>query len=75
MYCPYGFIDSYDEKGNLKSGEWRREMQSDGCLQNMNNARGSRPTKNAKAMREAIKLYLNSDKRVVEWQWKHVRRT
>ena len=41
----------------------------------MNNVRGSRPTKSAKAMREAIKLYLSSDNWAVEWQWKHVWRT
>ena len=63
--CPYCFIDSYDGNENLKPGEWRRERQGDGCLQNMNNVRGSRPTKSAKAMREAVKLYLNIDNRAV----------
>ena len=75
MYCPYGFIDSYDGNGNLKPGEWGQERQGDRCLQNMNNVRGSRQTKSAKAMRETIKLYRNSDNGAVEWQWKHVRRT
>jgi len=74
-YCPYGFVDSYDDKGNFKPGEWRKQVVGDGCLQELNNVRGSRPTSNAKEMREAIKSYLNSEKGAVDWQWKHVRRT
>ena len=23
-YCPAGFVDSWDEKGEIKEGEWRR---------------------------------------------------
>lgn len=75
MYCPYGFMDSYDKQGNFKSGEWRKEGSADGCLQDINGVRGSRPSGNAKGMREALKTYLNSDLGAVEWQLNHVRRT
>ena len=75
MYCPSGFVDSYEKNGTIKPGEWRKYQTTDGCLQNLGNVRGSRPNSNAKNIREAIKKYVNSEEGSVEWQLIHVRRT
>ena len=75
-YTPQGFIDSESNDGTIKAGEWRSIQANDqGCFANPNAVRGSRYTKDALAMRDALKNYVNSEEGSLPWQLDHVRRT
>ena len=74
-YCPTGFGDSWDKKGEIKEGEWRSlvaESQSR-MLTNIPPIRRSRLSIKAVGVRENSKSYVNSMKGSVSWQWGHVR--
>ena len=75
-YCPTGFVDSYDETGTIKEGEWRRligDKNGATLLQNIPSVRESRPTTSALEVRNIMKSYVNSIEGSVPWQWDHVR--
>ena len=75
-YCPTGFVDSYDETGTIKEGEWRRligDKNGATLLQNIPTVRESRPTTSALKVRNIMKSYVNSIEGSVPWQWDHVR--
>lgn len=74
-YCPAGFVDSWDEKGEIKEGEWRRLVADDQniILRDLPPLRGSRPANSAADVREGLKSYVNSLEGSLSWQWEHVR--
>ena len=75
-YCPTGFVDSYDETGTIKEGEWRRLVgDNDGAtlLQDIPPVRGSRPTTSTLEVRNVMKSNVNSMEGSVPRQWDHVR--
>lgn len=49
LYCPSGFVDSMDQTGNIKPGEWRSMVSSSerGALDRLNRVRDSRYTLDA----------------------------
>lgn len=49
LYCPSGFVDSMDQTGNIKPGEWRSMVSSSerGALDSLNRVRDSRYTLDA----------------------------
>ena len=69
------FIDSENNDGTIKEGEWRLLQSNQGCLSEVNAVRGSRYTKKALEVREALKKYVNSERGSVPWQLDYVRRT
>ncbi|XP_057296815.1 uncharacterized protein LOC130625697 [Hydractinia symbiolongicarpus] len=73
-YCPSGFVDSWDDKGEIKEGEWRR-LVADGnssLLIDIPPIRGSRPSNTAVNVRDNLKSYVNSMEGSLPWQWEHV---
>ena len=74
-YCPVGFVDSCDNTGKIKEGEWRRLVNSEGgmLLNDIPAVRGSRPLNAAVEVRDLVKSYVNSMEGSVPWQWNHVR--
>ena len=55
-YCPIGFIDTWEEKGEIKEGEWRRivvENQNQ-LLSDVQPIRGFRPSSTAVQVREGF---------------------
>ena len=77
LYCPSGFVDSMNQTGNIKPGEWRSVVSDSdtGALVGLNRVRGSRYTANAIQIQEALPDYFNSEKGEVPWQWAYVRST
>ena len=76
-YCPAGFVDSFDDSGNILPGEWRRITSADedsSALRNLPAARGTRYRNYALDVREALKAYVNSDQGAVPWQWDYIRK-
>ena len=73
-YTPKGFIDSEDSTGNVTVGKWRKNADANGLV-NLPNVRGSRYSKDALSMRDALKAYVNSRLNKVDWQLDHAIRT
>ena len=78
IYTPAGFIDCESRDGSIKKGEWRASSGKDSdvsAFQSLNPVRGSRYTKDALEVREALTQYVNSEEGSVPWQLAYVRRT
>ena len=77
LYCPSGFLDSMDQTGNIKPGEWRSVVSDSdtGALVGLNRVRGSRYTANVIQIQESLTDYFNSEQGEVPWQWAYVRST
>lgn len=76
-YCPEGFVDSYDNTGKIKEGEWRSYVSENNISNGMiplRAVRGSRYREDAVSLREAYVEYFNGEGSV-PWQLEHVRRT
>lgn len=76
-YCPAGFVDSFDGSGNILPGEWRRITSADegsGAFCSLPPTRGSRYRNYAMEVREALKVFVNSEQGAVSWQWEYIRR-
>ena len=78
MYCPHGFVDSYNSSGNIKDGEWRSQVNgvsdnSTGMVQ-LRLVCGSCHREDAIALQNAFASYFNRQGDV-PWQWDHVHRT
>ena len=78
-YCPAGFVDSVDQYGNIKEGEWRamqenQEANTGGMLP-IAPIRNRRYSDDAVGMRDVLKDYLNSEEGSVPWQVDYVRRS
>ena len=78
LYCPSGLVDSVDDTGRIKEGDWRSVVPSSSThfgITNISNVRGSRYSDEAVNMRDALMNYLNSEEGAVPWQTEHIRRT
>ena len=80
LYCPGGFVDSVDDTGRIKEGDWRSIVQSSSThfgITNISNVRGSRYSDSDETvnMRDALMNCLNSEEGAVSWQTEHIRRT
>ena len=74
-YCPAGFVDSFDDSGNILPGEWHRITSADedsSALCNLPAVRGTRYRNYALDVSEALKAYVNSDQGAVPWQWDYI---
>lgn len=72
-YAPKGFVDSEDNKGEIKSGDWRKITANDeGCFRSFQ-AHGGRFSYQANVVRENFKQYFLSPEGQVAWQWDYVR--
>ena len=74
-YTPLGFIDSENDDGSIKEGDWRKIVREGTALSDLPRARGGRRQLEAKELQAALKHYLNSENGMVEWQLEYVRRT
>lgn len=66
-YCPAGFVDRYDENGNLIEGDWRKNVQNMTHLQNVPQYQ-MRPAETAKMNRDILKKFVNSAEGSLPWQ-------
>ena len=76
IYCPTGFVDSFDDSGNILLGEWRNITSADGnksVMQDLPSPRACRYANSALETRKTLKYFLNSDQEAVSWQWEYVR--
>ena len=78
MYCPEEFVDSYNNSGKIKEGEWRSLVNNENSsitgITPLRSVRGSRYREDSIALRNSFATYF-SNERSVSWQWDHVRRT
>jgi hypothetical protein len=66
-YIPSGYMDSEDEVGNMKPGNWRDEVDGNVC--NMRNNPSVRPsTVQAREIRDDLKDYF-FEEGAIEFQW------
>ena len=73
MYIPSGFVDSEDNTGNIRPGDWRAMVVGDnGGLLNLGQIGGNRYRFQAGKIRTDLKDYFNSQEGSVPWQLKHV---
>ena len=70
VYCPSGFVDSFDSSGNIKEGDWRKEVFQTNLV-NIPKVRGSRYTTTAINLRESLAEYL-TNAGAVDWQNRYV---
>ena len=75
FYNYKGFIDSENDDGSIKEGDWRKIVREGTALSDLPSARGGRRQLEAKELQTALKHYLNSENGMVEWQLEYVRRT
>ena len=70
VYCPTGFVDSFDSSGKILPGYWRSVVKDDnrGAFSDLSLPRGSRYSSTAMQVREAKKSYVNSEEGAVSWQ-------
>ena len=72
-YASKGFLDSEDNNGSIKSGDWRKITANDkGCFRSFQ-AHGGRFSYQANVVRENFKEYFLSPEGQVAWQWDYVR--
>jgi len=72
-YCPPGYVDYYNENGDVVPSSWRDENIS-GCITQLNRVGSNRPATIAMKQQDTIAAYLISNQRQISWQWKVVRR-
>ena len=64
-----GYVEIETANGEIKPGEWGSyNAEGGGYLKNMKISKGGRRKAVAKEIREALKTFLNSDVRSVQWQ-------
>lgn len=71
-YLPTGFVDSYDQSGELIAGQWRNEPSGEGVV-NLPPQGLGRIGENAKAARDKFCQYVNSAEGSVPWQITRIR--
>lgn len=68
LYCPAGYIDSYDENGDVIPGSWRDES-TPRCITRLNRVGSNRAATNAMKQQDAIAAYFISNEGQIPWQW------
>lgn len=74
-YCPTGFVDSQDNTGQIRPGEWRSIVHDldHGTLRSLPRRRGSQYPDSAVDVRNLMNKYVNSVQCAVPWQLDHIR--
>ena len=68
IYAPQGSFDTEDSDSHaMTPGNWRQEQQPQGLI-SLERHSGNRHTNAAKAMRDYLCMYFNSDRGSVPWQ-------
>jgi len=68
-YAPKGFVDSEDNNGAIKSGDWRKiTANNEGCFRSFQ-AHGGRFSYQANVVHENFKQYFLLPEGQVAWQW------
>ena len=68
IYCPFGFVDSFDISGKLKQREKRDLNVDNRGLLPISRVKGSRYREDVTGMRNALIEYVNSEEGCVSWQ-------
>ena len=73
-YCPNSFCDSEDNSGEMKPGQWRKELPIEGirAMSNLPPLRGRKKSNSAIEVQNALKDYFLSDKGQIPWQLDYV---
>ena len=71
-YIPTGFVDSESNSGIVIQGDWRKELQDQGCLLNFSKSKINRSVFDAIAIRNTFKDYFNSCEGSLSWQLDYV---
>ena len=72
MHTPSGFIDLELGNGEIKDGQWRSQIQEDGCLRSLNIRKDGRRKIVSNELCEDLKTFLNSELGSVPWQLDYV---
>ena len=72
FYCRAGFVDSFDETGNLKQREWRGLVVGNGRIVTPKLCQGSCYPNQVVKMRNAIFEFVICEEGSVSWQEQHV---
>lgn len=72
-YCPPNYVDTWDNKGNDISGQWR-QYEENITLKNMGRMGANNATRKNFTLRDALAEYLISPEGAVSWQREHIRR-
>ncbi|XP_002162517.3 uncharacterized protein LOC100197499 [Hydra vulgaris] len=71
-YIPTGFVDSESHSGIVIQGDWRKELQDQGCLLDFSKSTSNRSVFDAIAIRNTYKDYFNSCEGSLSWQMDYV---
>ena len=75
-YTPNGFVDSENNNGSIRLGEWRNNVSGNANgLVDIRPIRGSINREEFVQMREDLEEYFCSEEGSVTWQLDYVRRT
>ncbi|XP_067214458.1 uncharacterized protein [Linepithema humile] len=72
-YCPSGYVDYYDENGNVVSGLWRGE-NTPGSITRLNRVGSNHAATVAMKQQDTLAAYFTSDQGQIPWQWEIVNR-
>ena len=72
VYCLASFVDSEDQSGKIKEGEWTRIVSAEAALRPLPLDRGPRQVRTAVEVGKILKNYLVSSEGAVAWQWDYV---
>lgn len=72
IYCPIGYIDREDSRGNVIPGDWRSHGNT---LQSVHQIGSNMYSKSASEVRETLMNYFNSKAGSVPWQKEHIKST
>ena len=67
-YCPPGYTDHEDRRGNISNGRWRSSAQNQSCLRPIGRVSSNTYTKKAALVREKYKNYFLSSRGQLPWQ-------
>ena len=70
LYCPTGYVDSYDSEGQLVRGQWRLDATDN--VPSLTQLSGNRTSRMAAEVRDEFANYFVSNVGEVEWQYRHV---
>ena len=65
MYCPEGFVDSYNNSGKIKEGQWKSLVNNDNSsiagMTPVRSVRGSRYREDSIALRNSFATYFSNE--------------
>jgi len=72
-YWPPGYVDYFDNNGNIVLGLWRGE-NTPGCIIRLNRVGSNRAATIAMKQQDTIAAYFISNQGQIPWQWEVVNR-